>query len=154
MKNVFLKIGQVVYLLSLPFFKIFFKKRQTTRLILIKDDQLVVIRNYLSDGSWGLPGGGIKKNETPLQSLSREVKEEINLDLSNLQLQYLGFFEAHNRFVKYHYHLWLIRSDQIDFNHLKTNRPFEIAQITTLNISKINDYFVADEIKSHLDQIG
>jgi ADP-ribose pyrophosphatase YjhB (NUDIX family) len=153
MKKITLKLGQVVYLLALPFLRLIFKNRQTTRLLLIKDHQLVVIRNYLSDGSWGLPGGGIKKNETPLQSLSREVKEEIDLDLSILPLQYLGFFVAHNRFVSYGYHLWLIRNDQINLNLLKTHRPLEIAQISTLDILKIKDYFVEDEIKSHLEQI-
>lgn len=36
-------------------------------------------------GRWGFVGGGIKKNETPLEALGRESEEEIGLCLSSLR---------------------------------------------------------------------
>lgn len=39
---------------------------------------------------WGIPGGKIEKNETPLEAGIREVLEETGFDLSNVETNYLG----------------------------------------------------------------
>lgn len=39
-----------------------------------------------SSGIWGFPGGGVEPNETILQALHREIKEELNLDIGSPKL--------------------------------------------------------------------
>ncbi len=62
-----------------------------------------MIKNWLSDGRWALPGGGIAKNETISQALVREVKEEIGLDIGDIKKQLLtsGEWQTYNFGFKY-----------------------------------------------------
>lgn len=42
---------------------------------------------------WGHFGGSIEKGETPLQAVIRETKEELDLDISKSDLEYIGVFK-------------------------------------------------------------
>jgi len=65
------------------------KKHKTANGILIKDGKaLLVLRNskkYYS-GFWDIPGGHIKKKETPEEALIREMVEEIGVSVINYYL--------------------------------------------------------------------
>lgn len=41
-----------------------------------------------------LPGGKVESGEAPLDTLGRELKEELNLDIDTSELQSLGHFQA------------------------------------------------------------
>lgn len=57
--------------------------RRASRAIIIRDDKLLVMkRNKFGRHYYTLIGGGIDFNETPEQSLVREVKEETGLDIT------------------------------------------------------------------------
>ena len=45
------------------------------------NDDSIVLTYHERDGHYGIVGGGREKDETPEQTLRREVKEEINADL-------------------------------------------------------------------------
>ena len=57
-----------------------------------KDGKIVVVS--LERKKWQLPGGTPEKNETPEQTLMREVDEEADLDLKNIQP--LGYQKIEN----------------------------------------------------------
>lgn len=47
-------------------------------------------QNDKSQGNkWGIPGGKVEKNETPLQAAVREAKEETGFDISNQEIETL-----------------------------------------------------------------
>lgn len=46
----------------------------------------VLLVKKLSSGIWGFPGGGIEPDETVLQALRREIKEELNLYIRSPKL--------------------------------------------------------------------
>ena len=50
------------------------------------NDQILIskrpAKKHLS-GYWELPGGKVKRNETPENAIIREVKEELNVDINN-----------------------------------------------------------------------
>tara|TARA_B100000927_G_scaffold291213_1_gene292394 strand:- start:281 stop:691 length:411 start_codon:yes stop_codon:yes gene_type:complete len=67
-------------------------------------------------GDWDLPGGHLKKEESLIQGLKREVKEETNLDVEEpkflLKMDNLNFF-----YVKYN-------SEKINLSHEHTDYRF------------------------------
>jgi 8-oxo-dGTP pyrophosphatase MutT (NUDIX family) len=62
---------------------------QVYGLCFTQEGQVLIIRNPLEDGTytpWYLPGGTPEKKETPKETLTREVFEEANIEISNLKL--------------------------------------------------------------------
>lgn len=62
---------------------------------IINKSQLLLIekKRGLGAGKINVPGGHIEVGETPLQAAIRETKEEVNLDISNLELMGLLHFK-------------------------------------------------------------
>ena len=59
--------------------------QEVTAAILIKNQKVLIARRKYTDsegGKWEFPGGKIRKNETPRQCLTREMKEEFGIDVS------------------------------------------------------------------------
>ena len=50
---------------------------------------------------WGLVGGGVKKQETPLQAITREIYEELGLRVQKEQLTKLGVYGEPGRIAAY-----------------------------------------------------
>jgi mutator protein MutT len=59
-------------------------------LLIAKDKKFLLLKRtdngHKFSGYWGLPGGSVEKDETPLDAVIREVKEEIGLDIPNVKL--------------------------------------------------------------------
>jgi 8-oxo-dGTP diphosphatase len=56
---------------------------------MIFDDQgqiLLLEHTFRSDKGWGIPGGFISKNEQPEAALRRELREEIGIEVENVEL--------------------------------------------------------------------
>ena len=81
MKTVWSKLGQIVYRLTLPGIYLVLMNSKRTRLVLLCKDKVLVVKPWLGNGRWSLPGGGIKKNESAEDALSREVKEEVGFKI-------------------------------------------------------------------------
>ena len=50
---------------------------------------------------WGLVGGGVKKQETPLQAIAREVYEELGLRIPKERFRKLGVYGEPGRIAAY-----------------------------------------------------
>lgn len=50
---------------------------------------------------WGLVGGGVKKQETPLQAIRREIYEELGLRISKEKFQKLAVYGEPGRIAAY-----------------------------------------------------
>ena len=56
--------------------------------VIVKDEKIALVRKSRGGykGKLGLPGGGIEFKEDPIATLKREVKEEIDNDISSYSL--------------------------------------------------------------------
>ena len=52
-------------------------------LLLDRDDQLLICERLKIEGAWQFPQGGMDQGETPLETLHREVEEEVGLPPSS-----------------------------------------------------------------------
>jgi 8-oxo-dGTP pyrophosphatase MutT (NUDIX family) len=50
------------------------------------DRYLFLLRSDAKNPTWSMPGGGIEKDETLLEGLTRECLEEMNIDITGFKL--------------------------------------------------------------------
>ncbi|PZM85670.1 hypothetical protein DLH72_01655 [Candidatus Gracilibacteria bacterium] len=89
------------------------KVKNVSCALLIKNGKLLIqdrkdISKYGEE--WSFFGGAIEKGESPKQALIREIKEELGLDISNLEIKYLGEIVHYTNFdIEYHRFLFGIK---------------------------------------------
>jgi ADP-ribose pyrophosphatase YjhB (NUDIX family) len=62
---------------------VFVKNKKLNKILFILRDNKP---NILYPGKWGNFGGGVEKGEAPLEAIKREVKEESNIKIRNIEL--------------------------------------------------------------------
>lgn len=60
---------------------------------------------------WGFFGGSIEEGETPIQGLIREIREELNLDIQESDVQYIGQTWRIEEDVKKIFNIFLYRKN-------------------------------------------
>ena len=68
--------------------------------IIIYNGKLLLEKRRDSD-TWGLVGGGVKKQETELQAITREIYEELGLRIPKEKFQKLGVYGEPGRIAAY-----------------------------------------------------
>lgn len=68
--------------------------------IITWDDKLLLEKRR-DCGMWGLVGGGVKKRETEIQAMRREIYEELGLRVREEYLQKLGVYGEPGRIAAY-----------------------------------------------------
>lgn len=90
LKKLIRTCGAIAYkIIRTPFkwyWKLFKIKTRGVRVLLVHRDKIILVRHWYNS-LWVMPGGGIKKYETPEQAAIREIKEEVGIDIK--QLDYL-----------------------------------------------------------------
>ena len=82
-------IQAAIYLKPTPQFK---PRREIAALYIENGDLILLLHRHAnkSQGNkWGIPGGKIDKNETPLEAVIREVQEETGYDFSKQPIETL-----------------------------------------------------------------
>src|SRR5438046_1181033 len=84
------QLSSTVYLKPSPQFK----PRVEIAAVYIECNDLILLlhrqANKSQGNKWGIPGGKVKKTETPLQGAIREVREETGYDISEHEIENLG----------------------------------------------------------------
>jgi ADP-ribose pyrophosphatase YjhB (NUDIX family) len=51
--------------------------------VLVDADKVLLVRHTYGPNEWDLPGGGLKRNESPQSGARREMKEELGVEIDN-----------------------------------------------------------------------
>lgn len=103
------------------------KKTVKSRLIATHGGTVLVLRKLGVPLRYTLPGGTRKRKETPLETLIREVGEEITLDLGQGKFSFLGCHSAKRKRPKLLKHYFLIELEPRPIGVLERDK-FERAQ--------------------------
>jgi ADP-ribose pyrophosphatase YjhB (NUDIX family) len=85
-KQIYATLGRLAYASIKPALKVYMTpKHHRVRVLLLNDqNEALLVRNWLGHQRWTLPGGGIRRPETPREAAIREVEEETGIVLSSL----------------------------------------------------------------------
>lgn len=103
------RLGAAVYWLTWPGLWLLLYRSRRTRAVIVHDGRVLVVRPWLSNGKWSLPGGGINSGEDPGEAILREVKEETALQLKPDQVKLLGKYRYRQDGLTFHYDLYVAR---------------------------------------------
>lgn len=84
----YVSLGPLVYYLITPIRWIFLSHTHRGYALIIYDSRILLVKNWLGNGSWSLPGGGIHGWERAEAGVVREIHEETGISVTSLE--YLG----------------------------------------------------------------
>jgi ADP-ribose pyrophosphatase YjhB (NUDIX family) len=134
-KRAWKKSGQLAFWVSLPLLYFYLRFRQRSRVLVVSQGNVLLVKGWLGTGKWILPGGGIHRGEMPNQAVVRELREETNIVLKLDQLRSLGRAVFQKYGLKYNYHRFAVELPTII--EPRVNR-LEITEAAWLPITDIN----------------
>ena len=57
-------------------------RTRAVRCLIRRGGEILLVRHAYGDRRWGFPGGSIKRGEAPAHAATREVREELGLELN------------------------------------------------------------------------
>lgn len=103
MKLIWALVGRGLFWLSWPALRVYMGRGERSRVIVVAEDRLLLVKGFVGHGLWTLPGGGIKRAETARQGAVREVWEETGLKLPPASLRTVGRGVASECGLKFSY---------------------------------------------------
>ncbi len=109
-----------------------FRPRTTgVKCLICCQDEVLLIRNSYGTNIWTLPGGGVKRAETPLAAIIREVLEEVGVEGG--EWKELGAYESTLEYKRDTIYCFILTVPSREFRL----RSSELTEAKWFNISKL-----------------
>lgn len=122
-----MRLYRLVGRLSSPFWQVgffvhnhLFHVPRARVLVWNENDELLLVRNWSGKQQWGLPGGGVEKNESSAAAAKRELYEETGIVLPLTDFSYVATV-----YYKYEAPIYVVRITS-DVLPQKPHNPWEI----------------------------
>jgi len=117
---------------------------------IIKDRKIIIVKKspteYVDSGLWTVPGGKIKKDESIIAGLKREVKEEIGLIIKNFKWIGEDVFKVNNYWFHGQHFLCQTKNGSIKLEKSLTDFYW-------LKKEEINQFSFPSNIKKRIGEI-
>lgn len=155
LKKLILNIGYRIFKIVRVPIKLYWKickiQTQGVRIMILYQNEIILVRHWYNT-LWVMPGGGIKKHETPEQAAIREIKEEIGVEIKQLDYKlgtYSNIKEGKNDIV----HCFVIEINQKPIIEKRFN--IEVSDILWYHVDNLptgTSGATIDRIKEHLNK--
>lgn len=96
--------------------------KERARVIIINEQQEVLLVHEIASNRWSLPGGGIEKDETPIEAVAREIEEETGVKVDSSTLELLGILRKPETDIGYVAHIFMVTIQKDEFGELGFNK--------------------------------
>ena len=148
-------IGRMAYWVGWPGIHLILQNSERTRLILLSDNrQCLVVRPWLGDGTWKLPGGGISRGEPAAAAAVRELQEETG---AHLPARSLNFIQGTD--INEHGHVYRAQLFGAHFRaeHTFKLRRWELAEVAWVDLDEalrgITDHDAREAVRLWADTV-
>lgn len=118
-------------------------------LILVKDAKILLSRRYNTgwmDGNYSLPAGHVEQKESPVKTMIRETKEEINIHIKSKDLKLVHVM---HRIADYDYIDFFFLAKNYS-GEIKNNEPNKCNDLSWFSLNKLPNNLL-EYIKQALD---
>ena len=133
--KIFNWLGRVSYYVLWPGISIYLLGNQRSRIVVFCGQDILVVKGWLSNGRWSLPGGGLHASEPTTTGALRELKEETDLQLKTSDINELTSEDFRLRGIKVKLHFF---SAAVDSKLPVKKQPREITDIAWINQKELN----------------
>jgi ADP-ribose pyrophosphatase YjhB (NUDIX family) len=89
---------QIAHVVRVAYWCLLRPRTHGVQLIIMNDSRVLLVKHtYMNRSAWGLPGGGISRNEGALACARRELREELGLAGEFLEIGIVNFVHAFRR---------------------------------------------------------
>lgn len=128
-------LGRILFYLLLPILTIYLRIGERSRVLVLNGQKVLVVKGWLNNGQWSLPGGGIRHMEQADLAAVRELREETGIDVTPSELIKLGHSRQDQRLITFNYHRFMCRVNKEIL--LKKLQP-EIADVAWIDIASLD----------------
>lgn len=92
------RLGRVLFYITWPGIYLVIRfSPPRTRVVIVANGKVLLLKSWLGDGDWTLPGGGLHRGEDPVAGALREVHEETGILLSAKDLHKSGVLRVRSK---------------------------------------------------------
>jgi len=100
MMKIYYFVVRLGYVLTWPLSGLFLHNSHRVRVLVVRGDKILLVKNSYGTKRWSLPGGGIERGESCMSAAVRELAEETKIDIEKSALTLLGTARVSGR-IKY-----------------------------------------------------
>ena len=139
--------GRLLYWLTWPGLWVYLRFSHRTRVLVVCGQDVLLVKSWLGDGKWSLPGGGLRHGEESRVGAHRELAEETTLDVPLGDFQFLASTTASGNGLRYSYDLFVV--EEVVQSAANRQRG-EIAAIGWYDYRQLSNRQLSQEVQAAL----
>lgn len=137
------RLGRTLHVALWPLLWIYLRRSARTRVLVKNAGQILLVKSWLSDGTWGLPGGGLQSKEAAVHGACRELHEETGLRCDPELMKLMASEWRERRGLKFYCHYFAV---ELSGQKVLRPQPIEILEAKWVKIKELDGMPVKPEV--------